>query len=61
MNDELTLEYNGETYTTEYSIDGDYLVLYLPTGPITTVRGGLSVESALKPHFLMYLKQHIKT
>ena len=59
MNDEFTLEYNGETYTTEYSIDGDQLVLYLPDGQqVITVRGGLSIENALKPHFLKYLKQN---
>jgi len=61
MNDEITLEYNGKTYTTEYSIDGDSLILYLPAGQqIITTRGGLSIEAALKPHFLHYLKQHVK-
>ena len=60
MNDEITIEYNGETYTAEYSHDGDSLVLYLPDGPIITTRGGLGVEAALKPHFLKYLKSHVK-
>jgi len=61
MEDEITLEYKGEYYTAEYSIDGESLVLYLPGGQqIITTRGGLSIEGALKPHFLKYLKEHIK-
>lgn len=60
MNDELTIKYKGETYTTKYSIDGDSLALYLPTGPISITRGGLTIENDLKPIFLNYLKHVLK-
>lgn len=61
MNDQLTIEYQGKEYTTEYSIDGDRLVLFLPGGQqIITTRGGLSIENALKPFFLKWLRENVK-
>jgi len=61
MDDEISLEYNGETYTTSYVVEGDSITLFLPGGrQIITTRGGLSIDSALKPHFLKYLKEVIK-
>ena len=59
MDDEITIELNGSSYTVLYSIDGEELRLYFPDGQQRiTMLGGLTIESAIRPHLVSYLKQH---
>jgi len=61
MNDEITVEYGGESLTAEYSIDGDMLTVYFPNGgPSSAVLRGLKPETIAKTLLKGYVKQQSK-
>lgn len=48
---EISIEHEGQTYTAEYEVDGDDLVVYLPDGSTRqTQLNGLSPASAARLH-----------
>ncbi|OZY48585.1 hypothetical protein [Pseudomonas lundensis] len=60
MDEEVSFEHEGTTYTGTYSVQGDELIVYLPDGSqrATTLRG-LDPEMAALSHlrgFLLNLK-----
>lgn len=59
MEDKITIDYNGNSHTVPYSIDGDELSVYFPDScqRITMLRG-LAIESAIRTHLVSYIKQH---
>lgn len=61
MNKEITIKHNGVTVTAEYSVIGDTLSVYLPSGDIrTTELRGLDPESAVLPHLRSYANESTK-
>lgn len=57
MEEEVTLEHEGQTYLATYTQYGDELVTYLPDGSnrSTTLRG-LDAEQAATTHLRSYIK-----
>ena len=59
MNEEITVEHEGVTYSAEYSIFDDTLVVYLPDGTTReTELRGLKPDSAAKIHLRAYVKKN---
>jgi hypothetical protein len=57
----VTVEVDGITYSAEYDIFDDMLVLYLPDGTTeSTVLNGLHADAAARPHLLSYVKKKLK-
>ena len=57
MDEEITLEHEGVQYTASYSVLGDTLTVYLPTGePRSTELRGLEAESAALVHLKSYVR-----
>jgi hypothetical protein len=57
MNEEISIEQNGETITASYTVIGDTLHVYLPDGSTrTTELRGLKCESSAMMHLKMYVK-----
>ncbi len=57
MNEEIIIEYEGITYSAEYSVSGDSLTVYLPDGTSRrTELRGLKPESAARTHLMSYIK-----
>lgn len=54
---EFSIEYNGNTYTAEYEVVGDTLMVFLPNGECReTQLGGLEPETSAKPHLRSYAR-----
>ena len=59
MNEEVSIEHEGKSYSAEYVINGDTLTIYLPDGnSISTELRGLKAEIAAKVHLRGYIKQN---
>lgn len=57
MDEEITLEHEGISYTASYSLFGDTLTVYLPNGETrSTELRGSSVESAAIVHLKGYVR-----
>lgn len=56
MEEEITLEHEGVSYSASYIQTGDELVVYLPDGSSRgTTLNGLSPESAARVHLRGYI------
>lgn len=57
MEEEITLEHEGKSYSASYIVLGDELTVYLPDGSTrgTTLRG-LNPEHAATTHLRSYIK-----
>ncbi len=60
MNEEISIEHNGEIYSAEYVVFDDALTVYLPDGSsrISELRG-LDPKSAAVVHLKGYIKQKL--
>jgi hypothetical protein len=57
MDEEITLEHDGVTYTASYTVLVDTLTVYLPNGEErSTELRGLAVESAAMVHLKSYAR-----
>lgn len=57
MEEEITLEHEGETYSASYIQTGDELTVYLPDGSErSSDLRGLSPESAARTHLRGYIR-----
>jgi hypothetical protein len=56
MEDEITIEYEGNQYSASYMVNGDTLTVFLPNGePRTTELRGLDPEGAARVHLRAYV------
>tara|TARA_R110002167_G_scaffold98718_13_gene259445 strand:- start:782 stop:976 length:195 start_codon:yes stop_codon:yes gene_type:complete len=59
--DEVRIVVDGITYSAEYDIFDDTLVVYLPDGTTeSTELKGLRPDAAARPHLLSYVKKKLK-
>lgn len=58
MEEDITLEHEGETYTASYIVINDELTVYLPDGSerYTELSGGVPPESAARTHLRGYIR-----
>ncbi len=58
MNKEITIEYNGKSYTAEFEINNDTLITHLPDGSSrNTELRGLKPKSTAEIHLRSYIRQ----
>lgn len=56
MEDEITIEHEGIRYSASYTVTGDTLTVFLPSGePRTTELRGLDPEGAALVHLRAYV------
>ncbi|CAD6872675.1 hypothetical protein [Methylomonas fluvii] len=56
MNDEITIEHQGKSYSAEFVVHGDTLIMFLPDGSQKeTELRGLKPEFAAKTHLRSYI------
>jgi len=57
VNDEIIIAHNGKAYTVQYLLNDDELHVYFADcQPRITMLRGLTVEAAIRPHLISYLK-----